>query len=61
MMLAPLLMRSRHTRSPAGWHVSRYAEMRTDKMSRFHNALYLGDVPDRITLLQALSAPTPRL
>jgi len=28
------------------------AEVRTDTMSRFHNALYLGDVEQRVTLLQ---------
>ena len=27
------------------------AEMRSDVMGRFHNALYLGDVPERVKLL----------
>ena len=28
------------------------AEMRGDTMSRFHNALYLGDVPERVKVLE---------
>jgi len=32
--------------------MAKIAEMRGDHMSRFHNALYLGDVPARIAVLQ---------
>jgi coatomer protein complex subunit alpha (xenin) len=34
------------------------AEMRSDVMGRFHNALYLGDIPERFRILQESGDPT---
>jgi Coatomer WD associated region len=34
------------------------AEMRSDQMGRFHNALYLGDVRERFRILEESGAPS---